>query len=129
MEIKEKKVGSAIVLSLEGRLDQLGAPRLNAPLSAGNLFIVVDLEGVDYVASSGISVLLRLAKRAREKGGDVVLARLQPQISAVVKSMRLEKVFDVYNDVASAAVAVVEGPHKPPPESGDRDRDQDKEQE
>jgi len=122
MEVTEKKIGNAVVLSLSGRLDQQGTPRIYAPLSAGEMFIVLDMEDVDYVASSGISALLSLVRRAREKDGDVVLARLQKQISTVIKSMRLDKVFDVYSDVKSAAAAVVEGPTKPIPDLKDGNR-------
>jgi anti-sigma B factor antagonist len=122
MEVTQKKIGKAVVLSLSGRLDQQGTPNINAPLSSGEVFIVLDMEDVDYVASSGISGLLSLVRRAREKDGDVVLARLQKQIATVIKSMRLDKVFDVYNDVKSAAAAVVEGPTKPIPELKDDDR-------
>ena len=120
MEVTEKKIGDALVLSIEGRVDQQGTPKLNAPFNAGNIYLVFDMHGVDYIASSGISALLSIARRTREKGGDLVLARLQIQIATVVKSMRLDKVFDVYNDVESAAAAVVEGPTKPPPEPRDQ---------
>lgn len=122
MEITQRKVGDAIVLSLKGRLDQLAAPKINVPLSTGNLYIVLDMEGVDYVASSGISLLLSMTRRAREKNGDVVLACVQRQIATVITSMRLDKVFDVFTDIESAAKAVVQGPTKPPPEERESPR-------
>ncbi|NOZ22588.1 MAG: STAS domain-containing protein [Planctomycetes bacterium] len=122
MEVTQKKIGGALVLSLDGRLDQLAAPLLNGPLNSGNLFIVLDMEGVDYVASSGISLLLSMTRRAREQDGDIVLARMQRQIATVITSMRLDKVFDVFTDVESAAKAVVEGPTKPPPEERESPR-------
>ena len=119
MEVTQKKVGKALVLSIEGRLDQQAAPKLNGPLNAGNVHLVLDMAGVDYIASSGISLLLNMVNRARAKGGNVVLVRLQLQIAAVINSMRLDKAFDVYTDVKSATAAVVEGPTKPSPDIKD----------
>ena len=84
MEVTQKKIGDALVLSLAGRLDQLAAPQLNGPLNTGHLFLVLDMEGVDYVASSGISLLLSMTRRAREKNGDIVLCCMQRQIATVI---------------------------------------------
>ena len=73
LEIKDELVGEIRVLALEGRLDTDTSADLELAvqdlLQAGDRrFVVIDLQGVGYVSSAGLRVLLALAKSLEGKG-------------------------------------------------------------
>jgi anti-anti-sigma factor len=71
--------------------------------------VLVDLGGVDFIDSSGLSWLLVSHKRFREAGGRLVLHSLQPMVLDVVKVLRLDKVFALADNERAALDLVREG--------------------
>ena len=72
MTITKTENGSAITIALEGRLDTLTAPELEAELkkdldSADSL--ILDFSKLDYISSAGLRVLLSAHKIMSAKGG------------------------------------------------------------
>ena len=66
----EKK--NAETLALEGRLDTLTAPELEAEISA--MFptvqtLTLDMEKLDYISSAGLRVILKTQKALAQKAG------------------------------------------------------------
>ena len=66
----EKK--NAETLALEGRLDTLTAPELEAGISA--MFptvqtLTLDMEKLDYISSAGLRVILKTQKALEKKAG------------------------------------------------------------
>ena len=66
----EKK--NAETLALEGRLDTLTAPELEAEISA--MFptvqtLTLDMEKLDYISSAGLRVILKTQKALTQKAG------------------------------------------------------------
>ena len=72
LEIKDELVGEIRVLALEGRLDTDTSADLELAvqdfLQEGSSDFVIDLQGVGYVSSAGLRVLLALAKSLEGKG-------------------------------------------------------------
>ena len=81
MEIGISEADGATVVELSGELDGGAADELRQALSAlldqGRARLVVDLEGVPYVESRGLSALVTAMKRARALGGDLKLCALR----------------------------------------------------
>ena len=72
MTITKKQNGTTLCLVLEGHLDTLTAPHLEAELENSMKdadCLVLDLENLDYVSSAGLRVLLSAHKRMSGKGG------------------------------------------------------------
>ncbi|MBQ3481878.1 MAG: STAS domain-containing protein [Oscillospiraceae bacterium] len=72
MTITKKQNGTTLCLALEGHLDTLTAPHLEAELENSMKdadCLVLDLENLDYVSSAGLRVLLSAHKRMSGKGG------------------------------------------------------------
>ena len=72
MNIAKTKNGTALTLALEGRLDTVTAPELEATLKSeleGVTELVFDLEKLDYISSAGLRVLLSAQKMMNNRGG------------------------------------------------------------
>ena len=71
MTINKKKNGTSLILSLEGRLDTITAPDLEAVLKEelDNVeALTFDLSALDYISSAGLRVLLSAQKRMNAQG-------------------------------------------------------------
>ena len=94
------------VLAVRGEVDVYTAPRLREKLvelvSEGKQKIVVDLEGVDFLDSTGLGVLVGGLKRARSHEGDLSLVCTQHRILKVFEITGLTKVFDIHDSVDAA---------------------------
>lgn len=71
MNILQEKNGTELVIALEGRLDTMTAPELEAALKdafEGVETLVFDLEKLDYISSAGLRVLLSAQKTMNRQG-------------------------------------------------------------
>ena len=71
MTIYQTKEGNALTLALEGRLDTLTAPQLEAALKEalpGVEALTFDLAKLDYISSAGLRVLLSAQKTMNRQG-------------------------------------------------------------
>ncbi len=94
------------VVRVAGDLDLHTGPALRGELlgriESGQHDLVVDMEQVSYLDSSGITVLISGLKAARVLGGTVRLARCQPVILQLLDLTGLSRVFLVYPTVEEA---------------------------
>ena len=75
MTITSKKNGTALEIALEGRLDTMTAPELEAELnqSLGSAdSLTLDFSKLEYISSAGLRVLLSAHKTMNAKGGMTV---------------------------------------------------------
>ena len=72
MTINKKANGTALEIALEGRLDTMTAPELEAELNqslAGADSLTLDFSKLDYISSAGLRVLLMMFKSLQDKSG------------------------------------------------------------
>jgi anti-sigma B factor antagonist len=104
------------VLAVKGEVDVYTAPRLREKLvelvSQGNHQIVVDLEGVDFLDSTGLGVLVSGLKRFRTLGTDLLLVSTRARILRVFEITGLMQVFSI-SDTVDAAVAAARAGRQP----------------
>jgi len=97
------------ILAVTGEVDVYTAPRLREKLvdlvGQGHRKIVADLEGVDFLDSTGLGVLVGGLKRLRSHGGDLSLVCTQPRILKVFEITGLTSVFSIADskDAATAS--------------------------
>ncbi len=65
--------------------------------------VVVDLSAVDYIASSGWSVLLSRRQSIRRQGGDLAICGLGVNLKRVYDTMKIDKMLPLAADTAAAA--------------------------
>ena len=71
MTIQQIKNGNALTIALEGRLDTMTAPELEAALKTaleGVEELTFDFEKLDYISSAGLRVLLAAQKTMNRQG-------------------------------------------------------------
>jgi len=89
-----------------GEVDVYTSPRLKQEmvdlLNRGLVHLVVDLNGVEYLDSTGLGVLIGGLKRAREREGDLRLICDNMRILRIFEITGLTKIFDVDRTEADA---------------------------
>ena len=96
------------VVTVAGEIDLYTAPKLQTELAAavtgedGGIRVVVDMAGVEFCDSTGMNVLLAALRRARERGGELVLSGPRPAVRKILQVTGLESVFTVVDDPAAA---------------------------
>ena len=98
----EDKGGHRALVTLDGRLDANSAVDLKSSLKQaaerGTIFQVIDMSRVNFIDSSGLSVLVAVYKIVRERGGSIVLIDVGPQVRVALELTRLDQVFPTYAD-------------------------------
>jgi len=56
----------------------------------------VNLEGVDFVDSTGLATLVQGVKNCRQLNGDLRLCSVQQSVRMVFELTRLDKFFEIY---------------------------------
>lgn len=91
--------GETRVLSAAGEIHVSTAPELaahlSAALAAGRRRIVLDFAEVEFIDSTGLSVLLNALRRLNRRGGTMTLACTNPTVLRLFEITRLDATFDI----------------------------------
>lgn len=94
------------VARLTGRLDISSAAEMKqvftTAIAGGSRRLIVDLEGVAFVDSSGLSALVSGLRIARQSGGDLRIAAAGDQPTAIFSLTSLDQVFRLHRTVQEA---------------------------
>ena len=108
LEVDQKKDWR--VLTVRGEVDVTTTPRVRAQLisllSEGKPQLIVDLEGVDFLDSSGLGALVAGLKLARSRSGELrIVCDRQRSVRKVLEVTGLERVLDRFDTVDAATAA------------------------
>jgi anti-sigma B factor antagonist len=89
-----------------GRLNMVAAPRLREMVAqvvaGGSTHVVVNMAGTEFMDSSGLGALIGCLKIARQAGGDLRIANVQPQVKMVLELTSMHRVLTPYESVEAA---------------------------
>jgi anti-anti-sigma factor len=107
MELQYSELENQIrLIKLSGRLDIIGTGQIEtkfAGYSAGEgVRLIVDLSGVDFLASIGIRLLTLTAKSVAQRGGKMVLLNPRPEVQQVLEITGIPAIIPVYSHLESA---------------------------
>jgi anti-sigma B factor antagonist len=98
--------GGITIVRPSGRLDLLTAAQFKQDLSKivgdGQSRLVIDLDGVAFIDSSGLGALIGGLKAARQAGGDLRIARANQQARVILQLTTLERVLKPYSTIEEA---------------------------
>ncbi|MER5258189.1 MULTISPECIES: STAS domain-containing protein [unclassified Streptomyces] len=106
LTITARPAATGPVLAITGDLDHRTAPALRREvdrltLDTGHL-LVLDLAGLEFCDSSGITVLLAARNLAREQGADMALAAVPANTVRILRIAGLDRVFTLHPDTETA---------------------------
>jgi anti-anti-sigma factor len=113
MNVASRRFGNAVVLRVEGRLDQdtcggfttdLMSQVDNAGRDGGG--IVLDLSGMEYVSSAGLRCFMLASREAKAHHRRIFVAALQPMVAEIFEISHFNLVFQVFPTVREALGAV-----------------------
>ena len=106
MKVTTSIVGNVMVARLAGEIDTVDSDdfsgALSSLLAAKPARLVLDFSEVSYIASVGLSLLLKLAQEMRAMGGKVAIAAATPAVSRVLETVHLGSVVPIKPTVESA---------------------------
>lgn len=85
MNIIKKQEGTTLTVAIEGRLDTVTAPQLEGELRTavnGVEELIFDLDGMEYISSAGLRVLLS-AQKVMNRQGKMVIRHVKPEIMEI----------------------------------------------
>ena len=95
-----------IVLSLIGDLEMWTLPlakeRVQGLINEGKVNMVLDLERVNYIDSSGLGFFIGTLKKLRDKGGNLILINLNAYIYGIFKLIQLQHIIKTYDSLEEA---------------------------
>lgn len=97
MEITIKNNPENITAILAGSFDTLAAEQVESTVreleSLATKSIVIDCNALDYIASSGLRVLLRIRKACAANGKQVTLLGVNENIMEILKVTHFDRMF------------------------------------
>jgi anti-sigma B factor antagonist len=100
-----------MVVEVGGEIDVYTAPRLREKLvelvNAGHYHLVVDMEGVDFLDSTGLGVLVGGLKRVRGHDGSLRIVCTQERLLKIFRITGLTKVFPIHDSIDEAVTQPV----------------------
>lgn len=106
IHIGEQSVDGASVLTVAGELDVAAAPllseKLNDLIRTRSGDVVVDLERVSFIDSTGLAVLLNALRRLTRARRRLAVLIGNGAVRRAFEVTRLDWTFDVFDDVESA---------------------------
>jgi anti-sigma B factor antagonist len=92
LRIEARKDSGGLVLSLRGELDLATAPLLQKELESGDADatakVVLDLQELEFIDSTGLRTILWAHERSRESGGEFAVTPGSPQVQRLLAVTR-----------------------------------------
>jgi serine/threonine-protein kinase RsbW len=92
------------------RLESNTAPALQAllddKLSEGFSQLIIDMDAVSYISTSGLKVLVNVWRQAKGREGNVILAAMNPHVFEVFETVGFDQIFEICDSVDDALVIV-----------------------
>jgi len=106
MQISRKEEKGIHIFSLDGRFDAHSAgdveKELNLTISKGARKLLVDMDGVEYISSAGLRVLLAVAKKLKKEEGEIKICCLKPYVKEVFDIAGFTQIFKIYDTTEEA---------------------------
>lgn len=94
------------IIEVGGEVDVMTAPRLREAIveavGRGRTRLIIDVEQVDFLDSTGLGVLVGALKRVRADGGSLDIVCTHQRILKIFQITGLDKVFGLHDSIEAA---------------------------
>jgi len=103
--INVQKLNDVLVVALENdnKLNAAVSQKFKIEMAklidSPGMKIVINLEGVDYIDSSGFGALLSVLRTVKSNNAQLKLCNIVPDVMELVKLLQLQTVFDIRKNV------------------------------
>jgi len=110
-ELSEESSGTgAHIVNVSGEIHLTTAPRfaelLTNAIDSGETAVVLDLSAVEFIDSTGLSVLLNGLRHVERSHGRLALVCTNPTVLRLFEITKLDATFDILGDRAAAIARV-----------------------
>ncbi len=99
MKTSIEQLEDKYLVTLEGELDTAAAADVEKTLqplyTTSGKDVIIDCEGLEYIASSGLRILISILKGAKAGGSKVVLKNMNEDIKSVFKLTGFINIFEI----------------------------------
>jgi len=102
--IETERIGPNLIVQIDGELDLETSPlfreKVETKLDQYELIkhLILDLQKVNFIDSSGLGAILGRFKRLSQQGGRVSAVNVSPQVKRIFELSGLLKIIKIYND-------------------------------
>ncbi len=99
MNIKLETIGTTLVVKIDGEIDhhtaQIFKTEVDREINLRNIVnLVLDFDGVTFMDSSGIGVVVGRYKEIAARGGKVMIIRVKPQVDKILEISGLKTILE-----------------------------------
>ena len=111
MEISNQRDGDTLIVQAAGRVDGSNSQEfqdgLEAAIDDADRAVVLDLEELSYISSSGLRVMLLIARKLQRQQAKFALCSLSESIREVFEISGFDRIIPVHASRSEAVSAVV----------------------
>ena len=103
--LKTEKINDVLVVSFDNvnRFNALITEPVKEDLKSfynkPNTKLVLNLNGINFIDSSGFGVFLSIMKTANNNNGQFKICSISPEVMELFKLLQLHNVFDIYSNL------------------------------
>lgn len=105
IEVKSQKIEDIYLVEIEGEVDTYTSSKIKQEilkLVDESSFIIISMEKVKFIDSTGLGILIGILKKVKEKEGEMVIVSPNSYINQIFEITGLYKVFKIVEDISQA---------------------------
>ncbi len=106
METHIQSVGSIAIVKVSGVVDSETVDDFSNSLTSlmekGEFQILLDIEGLSYINTAGLSVIADVFKKARQNQGSLKILNTPEAIKELLEIVRFTRIIDLFDDEEEA---------------------------
>lgn len=110
LDVTFERKEEILIGTIDGRVDTTNADelqnKLDAEITAEDSALLLDFEHVSYISSSGLRVVLRMAKRFNEPGKRFAICSLSESVRGILTMSGFDQLISI-NESQAAAISAI----------------------
>jgi len=100
LNLTNRDIDNVTVVDLEGKMNTSTSTEADAFLSqlvqGGSNMLLMNMQGIDYISSSGLRVILATGKKVGSAGGKLAFCNLNMSVGEVFRVSGFDTIFPVF---------------------------------